>query len=112
MLPTLAAVVSLAMLAFGCSPDASHREPAPAAGASGVTNAVTKVVVVSIDGLMPRAIRELGREGTPNLHRLIAEGASTLNARTERELTITLPNHTGMVTGRRISAAHGGHGVT
>ena len=28
-----------------------------------------------------------------------------LNARTEHELTITLPNHTGMVTGRRIEAA-------
>ena len=39
-------------------------------------------------------------------------GASTLNARTEREMTVTLPNHTGMVTGRRIEAATGGHGVT
>ncbi len=42
----------------------------------------------------------------------MATGASTLNARTEHELTITLPNHTGMVTGRRIEAATGGHGVT
>ena len=42
----------------------------------------------------------------------MAEGASTLNARTEREQTNTLPNHTGMVTGRRIAAAKGGHGVT
>lgn len=111
MLSTLAALFSLAVLAFGCSADASARERVPTAGAT-VTNAVTKVVVVSIDGLMPRAIRELGREGTPNLHRLMDEGASTLNARTERELTITLPNHTGMVTGRRVAAARGGHGVT
>jgi hypothetical protein len=41
----------------------------------------------------------------------MAEGASTLNARTARELTLTLPNHTGMVTGRRVDADHGGHGV-
>ena len=27
-------------------------------------------------------------------------------------MTVTLPNHTGMVTGRRIEAATGGHGVT
>jgi predicted AlkP superfamily pyrophosphatase or phosphodiesterase len=70
------------------------------------------VVAVSIDGLNPRAIRELGHRRAPTLHRLRANGAGTLNARTERELTITLPNHTGMVTGRRIDPGHGGHGVT
>jgi hypothetical protein len=42
----------------------------------------------------------------------MAQGASTLNARTEREMTLTLPNHTGMVTSRRIIASQGGHGVT
>lgn len=72
---------------------------------------VTSVVAVSIDGLNPAAIRTLGAARTPALHRLMAEGASTLNARTEREQTNTLPNHTGMLTGRRITAARGGHGV-
>jgi hypothetical protein len=66
---------------------------------------------VSIDALNPAAIRRLGPERTPVLHRMIAEGASTLDARTEREQTNTLPNHTGMVTGRRIAAGRGGHGV-
>lgn len=42
----------------------------------------------------------------------MAQGASTLNARTVRELTLTLPNHTTMVTGRRVDADRGGHGVT
>ena len=73
---------------------------------------VTTVIAVSVDGLNPAAIRKLGKAGTPTLHRLVAEGVSTLNARTLREQTNTLPNHTGMVTGRRITATNGGHGVT
>lgn len=72
---------------------------------------VDSVLAISVDGLNPAALRRLGRTGAPNLHRLIRQGASTLNARTEQEQTVTLPNHTGMVTGRRIEAATGGHGV-
>ncbi len=75
-------------------------------------NAVESVLAISIDGLNPEALRILGPEGTPHLHDFMASGASTLNARTEHEKTITLPNHTGMVTGRRVEAATGGHGVT
>lgn len=73
--------------------------------------AVTQVVVISIDGLNPKAITRLGSAGVPVLHGLMAEGASTLNARTERESTMTLPNHTGMVTGRPVDPKGGGHGV-
>lgn len=73
---------------------------------------VDTVVVVSIDGLNPRAITKLRRKRAPALNKLIRTGATTLNARTEHELTDTLPNHVGMVTGRRIEAATGGHGVT
>ena len=43
--------------------------------------AVTQVVVISIDGLNPKAITRLGSAGVPVLHGLMAEGASTLNAR-------------------------------
>ncbi len=71
----------------------------------------TKVVIVSLDSVGSRAIRLAGREQAPTLHRLIRRGASTLNARTVRELTKTLPNHTTMVTGRRVDADHRGHGV-
>lgn len=73
---------------------------------------VDKVLAISIDGLNPEAIRVLGPEGAPNLHRLIAEGASTLNARTAVESTSTLPNHTGMLTSRGVDALRGGHGVS
>jgi predicted AlkP superfamily pyrophosphatase or phosphodiesterase len=90
------------------APRAVHR----ASQVASAPRAVTSVVVVSIDALNPAAIRKLGRRGTPMLHRLVRRGASTMNARTERELTVTLPNHTGMVTGRRIVADRGGHGIT
>jgi len=72
---------------------------------------VSQVVVISLDGLNPTALTRLGKRGTPVLHRMIRRGASTLNARTAYEMTVTLPNHTSMVTGRRIAAADGGHGV-
>jgi predicted AlkP superfamily pyrophosphatase or phosphodiesterase len=71
----------------------------------------TKVVIVSLDSVGSRAISLAGKEQAPTLHRLMRRGASTLNARTVRELTKTLPNHTTMVTGRRVDADHHGHGV-
>jgi hypothetical protein len=74
--------------------------------------ATTRVLAISVDGLNPDAIRRLGTAATPTFHRMLAEGAGTLNARTEFEQTVTLPNHASMMTGRRIDASKGGHGVT
>ncbi len=85
---------------------------ASAAARRSADDAVNLVVAISVDGLNPAAIRQLGRSRTPNFHRLMREGATTLNARTAREQTRTLPNHTGMLTGRRIDDRKGGHGVT
>ncbi len=87
-------------------------DPLPSAQRVSADNPVDSVVAISVDGLNTDALGKLGRTRTPHLHDLMDSGASTLNARTEHELTITLPNHTGMVTGRRIEAATGGHGVT
>ncbi|MGZ5401448.1 MAG: alkaline phosphatase family protein, partial [Nocardioides sp.] len=96
---------------------------APSAGpAAAVTNLgvptptraaprTTKVVIVTLDAVGSNAVRRLGRDDMPTLHRLIRQGASTLNARTPRETTLTLPNHTSIVTGRRVDADRGGHGV-
>ena len=70
------------------------------------------MLAISIDALNPAALSRLGPERAPALHRLMAEGAFTLNARTQVESTETLPNHTSMVTGRRVQASRGGHGVT
>ncbi len=82
----------------------------PTAGAGPDTD--PQVLVVSLDGFNPRVLRTLGRSGLPHLWRLFDEGAGTLDARTQLELTDTLPNHTSMVTGRRIDRRRGGHGVT
>jgi Type I phosphodiesterase / nucleotide pyrophosphatase len=73
-------------------------------------NAVDHVIAISIDGLNPRAIEKLGQSRTPTFHRLMREGAYTLNARTIREQTSTMPNHTSMLTGRRVDDKRGGHG--
>ena len=81
------------------------------AAAGAADNRVNHVVAVSVDGLNPKALSRLGRARTPHFHRLFARGAGTMNARTLRESTSTLPNHTGMLTGRRVDASHGGHGV-
>lgn len=68
-----------------------------------------RVLVISVDGLGSLWVTQ---ETTPTIADLLAQGAGTLNARTEYEKTVTLPNHTGMVTGDRVDAAKGGHGVT
>ena len=119
-LATVALVVALATPAVGAcdadpgasrgpdaTPPADGATPTGASGSKG-----PRVLAVSVDGLNPSAITQLGEAGTPTLHRLLREGAGTLNARTEVEQTVTLPNHTSMITGRRITAAAGGHGVT
>ncbi|MGA8256295.1 MAG: alkaline phosphatase family protein [Nocardioides sp.] len=82
------------------------------AAARSVEDSKPQVLAISIDALNPAALRQLGRERAPHLWRLIDEGAATLNARTQVEMTVTLPNHTSMVTSRRIDRRRGGHGVT
>ena len=96
---------------MGC---AQAQQPAgtPSEKRVSADDAITSVLAISVDGLNPDALTRLGRARTPHLHALADAGASTLNARTEHELTVTLPNHTGMVTGRRIDRRTGGHGVT
>ncbi|GAA5140310.1 hypothetical protein GCM10023340_00240 [Nocardioides marinquilinus] len=82
------------------------RSPDPAEPAD-----IEHVVAISVDGLTPDVLDVLGPDEVPALRRLLREGAGTLNARTELESTQTLPNHVGMVTGRPVDPAAGGHGV-
>ncbi len=70
-----------------------------------------RVVVVDVEGLTVGSIRRLGAGGAPTLYRLMAEGASTLNARTLAERTSRDANVAAMLTGRRVTPAKAGHGV-
>lgn len=79
--------------------------------AASAGRAVDRVLAISVDGLNPRAITQLGRSGTPAFHRMMSEGSSTLNARTVWGQTRTLPNHTSMLTSRRLAPEQGGTGV-
>lgn len=104
---TTAVLTAAGAAAPACSAD---RDTHIASARSAGDDAVDYVVAISVDGLNPDAIGRLGRDDAPALHRLIEHGASTLNARTELELTRTLPNHTGMVTGRPVTRGRE-HGV-
>lgn len=65
-------------------------------------------IVISVDGLRSDALIALKPEELPGFTRLRA-GASTLNARTDPDWTITLPNHTAMITGRFVEGEAGHH---
>ena len=73
---------------------------------------VRHVVVVSLDGFGSELVSRIGLARLPALARLSSTGASTFNARTEVEATVTLPNHAGMLTGRPVFTDYDGHGVT
>jgi len=64
------------------------------------------VIIISIDGLRSDALQAIAPERIPNFTRLL-DGAHTLNARTDPDFTVTLPNHTGMITGRTVKGPQG-----
>lgn len=79
---------------------------------------IDHVVLVSVDGLAPRYLQRLARaHRVPAFTRLVKNGASTKNARTDPTNTYTLPNHISMLTGLPVIAPpcappEQGHGYT
>jgi len=67
-----------------------------------------RVLLISVDGLRSDALIAQDGASLPAFARLL-RGASTLNARTDPDYTVTLPNHTAMLTGRPVLGA-AGHG--
>ena len=63
------------------------------------------VVHISIDGLTPHTISELGENYLPTIYYLQKNGIFTHDARTDPNYTVTLPNHSTMLTGRGVRTA-------
>lgn len=96
------------LLVLAASPATGGEGASPAADAPPA--AFDHVVVISVDGLRGDALVALPPAELPGFARL-RRGASTLNARTDPDWTVTLPNHASMLTGRPVEGA-GGHGWT
>ena len=67
------------------------------------------VILISIDGLRSDAIKALGQKRASAFYQMIREGASTFNARTDDDMTVTIPNHTSMITGYPVLGKNGHH---
>ena len=63
------------------------------------------IVHISIDGLTPHIIDELGKNKLPAIYKLQENGIFTHDARTDPNYTVTLPNHSTMFTGRGVRSA-------
>lgn len=74
----------------------------PAPGAA----AFEHVVVISVDGLRSDCLEAPSISLLPNFARLLA-GPHTLDARTDAQVTVTLPNHVSMITGRPVFGPYG-----
>ncbi len=67
-----------------------------------------RVIHISVDALGSKYLEKFLRESPQDFNhfaRLINQGASTFNARTDFTSTSTLPNHTSMVTGRPVKTS-------
>ena len=71
--------------------------------------AVKHVILISVDGLRPDAISVLGPKEAPAFYEIINNGATTLNARTDYDYTVTLPDHWCMLTSLRVVGEKGHH---
>jgi len=85
--------------------DATIRHTAPP------SSGISHVVTIDAEGLTAKALTKAGGADARFLNALRASGTSTLNARTEPDSTRVLPNAIGMLTGRKVLKAGGGHGV-
>jgi hypothetical protein len=94
-----AATVALALTTSPQQSQAQQKQPIRA------SQPVPHVIHISVDALGSKYLEKFLQEAPEefnNFSRLIKEGSSTLNARTDFTHTNTLPNHTCMVTGRPV----------
>ena len=70
-----------------------------AVSASAMAATPQYVIAISVDGGGSNYIEPLLSQ-LPGLNKIFVEGAGTFNARTDAGVAVTLPSHTGMITGR------------
>ena len=98
-LRTFASLCTLALAALSLPARAQN------GGAPDTAAPVPHVIQISVDALGAKYLSKFMADTPddfPNFARLVKEGASTMNARTDFDFTITLPNHTCMLTGRPV----------
>ncbi|MFZ9880553.1 MAG: alkaline phosphatase family protein [Phycisphaerales bacterium] len=100
-------VVSLSLLGCGGRGDTA---PQTEARPTERRQAIEHVLLVSVDGLRPELLEPPFIDRLPAFSRLMA-GPHTLDARTDPDITVTLPNHLSMLTGRPV-LGEAGHGWT
>lgn len=100
--------LALAALLGGAAAQAQSATASSVASAP-AASPVQHVLLVSVDGLRGDALARLGPEALPTFARLLREGASTLDARSDADFSVTLPNHVAMVTGRSVEGPDGHH---
>jgi hypothetical protein len=104
----VAKFLGMALLALGVQTAPVMAQETPVTALKPLPQAqpqVTHVIHISVDALGAKYLEKFLKESPQefnNFGRLISEGATTLNARTDYTRTITLPNHTSMVTGRPV----------
>lgn len=69
------------------------------------------IIHISVDGLRPDVINDLGAKYLPNYFRMQTEGAFTNNARSDYDFTISMPSHICQLTSRPVYGSEG-HNVS
>lgn len=100
-MPLAALAVSLALSAPPATLDPATLDPTTLDPAR-----FNHVLVISVDGLRSDCLEAPSIELLPNFARLLA-GPHTLDARTDSQVTVTLPNQVSTITGRPVFGPYG-----
>lgn len=100
MNPPAHALLAFTTFAQSPAPNTPSRPPS--------TAAATHAILISVDGLRSDALIAVPSAPLPGFARLEA-GAFTLNARCDPDMSVTLPNHASMITGRPVAGPAGHH---
>ncbi len=92
----------------GVAPPVANSFVVPEPGPADQLAGIEYVIAFSIDGLATRFVDKLIADGQlPTFRQLQAAGAWTHHARCDYTYSVTLPNHTTMLTGRPVTAVEG-----